>query len=106
MLRPKALDHVGLAVTDMDRSLRFYCGTLGLELLRRSDKGDVGSAVLRIGDQEINIFCNPQFVPSEKDSGHSLIDHCCLEIDSATIEEVVEALWQSDVEIAKGPVKP
>ena len=39
MLRPKALDHVGITVTDMDRSLRFYCGVLGLELLRRTARG-------------------------------------------------------------------
>jgi catechol 2,3-dioxygenase-like lactoylglutathione lyase family enzyme len=29
-VRPKALDHVGLKVSDMDRSQRFYCeGTSG-----------------------------------------------------------------------------
>jgi catechol 2,3-dioxygenase-like lactoylglutathione lyase family enzyme len=33
MLRPKALDHVGLKVTGMEKSLHFY-QTLGLELLR------------------------------------------------------------------------
>jgi lactoylglutathione lyase len=106
MLRLKALDHVGLTVTDMDRSLRFYCDALGLELLRQTNRsGGVTSAVLRIGDQEINIFCDPQFVPDEKDGGHSLIDHFCLEVDSATIEDVVAELRQAGVEVAKGPVK-
>jgi catechol 2,3-dioxygenase-like lactoylglutathione lyase family enzyme len=33
MLRPKALDHVGLKVTDKEKSLHFY-PMLGLELLR------------------------------------------------------------------------
>jgi catechol 2,3-dioxygenase-like lactoylglutathione lyase family enzyme len=36
MRRPKALDHVGLKVTDMEKSLHFY-QTLGLEPLRTSD---------------------------------------------------------------------
>jgi catechol 2,3-dioxygenase-like lactoylglutathione lyase family enzyme len=51
MLRPKALDHVGLIVTDMDRSLRFY-QALGLELMRRSERGAGSSAVLKVGAQE------------------------------------------------------
>ena len=53
MLRPKALDHVGLIVTDLDRSLRFY-KALGLELLRRSERCTGSSAVLKVGAQEIN----------------------------------------------------
>jgi catechol 2,3-dioxygenase-like lactoylglutathione lyase family enzyme len=36
MLRPKALDHVGLKVTDMDKTLHFYSKVRGLELLRTS----------------------------------------------------------------------
>jgi catechol 2,3-dioxygenase-like lactoylglutathione lyase family enzyme len=32
MLRAKALDHIGLIVTDMERSLNFYRKALGLEL--------------------------------------------------------------------------
>jgi catechol 2,3-dioxygenase-like lactoylglutathione lyase family enzyme len=35
MLRPTALDHVGLKVTDMDKTLDFY-RRLGLTLLRAS----------------------------------------------------------------------
>ena len=49
MLRPTALDHVGLKVTDMDKTLQFY-QRLGLTLLRasgperrrRADRGDPG----------------------------------------------------------------
>jgi catechol 2,3-dioxygenase-like lactoylglutathione lyase family enzyme len=36
MLRPKALDHVVLTVTDMDKTLHLYHQVLGLELLRTS----------------------------------------------------------------------
>jgi glyoxylase I family protein len=107
MLRPKALDHVGLTVTNMDRSLRFYCEILGLALLRRSARGAEGlaSAVLNVGDQEINMFSDPAFAPLRLDGHLAGIDHFCLEVESATIDELVGALRQAGVEIAKGPVQ-
>ena len=106
MLRPKALDHVGLTITDMDRSLRFYCEVLGLKLLRRSARGAGGlaSAVLKAGDQEINMFSDPAFAPVDLDGNPAGIDHFCLEVESATIDELVGSLRQAGVEIAKGPV--
>ena len=54
MLRLKALDHVGLKVTDMDRTLDFY-QRLGLTLLRTSGPNADGlrSAVLQVGSQEL-----------------------------------------------------
>jgi catechol 2,3-dioxygenase-like lactoylglutathione lyase family enzyme len=105
MLRPKALDHVGLSVSDMDRSLRFY-RVLGLELLRRSGLGAGGAswAVLKVGDQEINVFCNSDIVPAHRDDPRG-IDHFCLMMESATIEEIVAALRQAGIDIVSGPEK-
>src|SRR5262245_39083373 len=106
MLKPRALDHVGLKVTDMDKSLRFYCEGLGLELLRRSDKGPgIASAVLRVGDQEMNLFSNPGFAAGpegEGPDGGDLrgLDHFCLEIDSASIDQVMAALAQAGIAVA------
>src|SRR5437016_14033780 len=80
MLRPKALDHVGLKATDLDKSLHFY-QTLGLELLRTSGPSANGgrSAVLKVGDQEINVFYHSDFVPADKgdagSSGPLLLQH-------------------------------
>jgi catechol 2,3-dioxygenase-like lactoylglutathione lyase family enzyme len=107
MLRPKALDHVGLMVSDMDRSLRFYCEVLGLELLRRSAKGGAGlaSAVLKVGDQEINMFSDPAFAPGRAHDNPAGIDHFCLEVGSATIDDLVGTLRQAGVDIARGPVQ-
>jgi lactoylglutathione lyase len=101
MLRPKALDHVGLIVTDMDRSLRFY-QALGLELLRRSERGTGSSVVLKVGAQEINVFCDPDATDR---SGPQRIDHFCLMMESATIDDVVGALREAGLDIASGPVK-
>lgn len=106
MLKPKALDHVGLKVTDMDKSLRFYCDGLGLELLRRSDKGPgIASAVLRVGTQEMNLFSNPSFAAGPSADDPPGLDHFCLEIDSASIDELVAALARAGIAVAKPPVK-
>ena len=106
MLRLKALDHVGLKVTDMDRTLRFYCQALGLELLRRLDRaGGVTVAVLRVGNQELNIFSRADFASSHRDDDPAGLDHFCLEIESITTDELVASLRRSGVELAKGPQK-
>jgi catechol 2,3-dioxygenase-like lactoylglutathione lyase family enzyme len=106
MLKPKALDHVGLKVTDMDRSLRFYCDGLGLELLRRSDKGPgIAAAVLRVGTQEMNLFSDPGFAAVASADNPPGLDHFCLEIDSASIDELVAALGHAGIAVAKPPVK-
>lgn len=103
MLRPKMLDHVGLVVSDIDRSLRFY-QALGLEVLRRStpDSGRA-AAVLAIGDQEINMFGNPTLAAGEDTP--QKIDHFCLTMDSATIEDVVGELQAAGITVANGPVE-
>jgi catechol 2,3-dioxygenase-like lactoylglutathione lyase family enzyme len=41
-----SIDHVGIHVSDLERSLRFYGETLGLKLYRRMKIGDVEIAFL------------------------------------------------------------
>jgi lactoylglutathione lyase len=99
MLRPRALDHVGLLVADLDRSLRFY-EALGLELLRRRD----GAAVLKIGNQEINMFCVPDPGVGGADMSRGL-DHFCLEMESGSIDELMSAVRAAGLEIVRGPIE-
>jgi catechol 2,3-dioxygenase-like lactoylglutathione lyase family enzyme len=104
MLRVKALDHVRLIVADLDRSLRFYVEGLGLELLRRRDRTEGGSsAVLRVGKQEINLFCNPALAAEGAAVLPQRIDHFCLMVDYRTIGDVVTAVRAAGLEIASGP---
>jgi lactoylglutathione lyase len=102
MLKPAAFEHVGLVVTDMDRSLRFYTEGLGLELLRRRGAGREGFAALKVGQAEFNVFCNPDLPDREEPER---VHHLCLAMDCATIHDLIEALHAARIDIDSGPVK-
>jgi catechol 2,3-dioxygenase-like lactoylglutathione lyase family enzyme len=88
MARPTGLDHVGLKVTDMDRSLRFY-QALGLMVLRRSRPNADGlrSAVVQAGSQEFNLFARADFVPAAPETAVG-VDHFCLAMETASIDDL------------------
>jgi catechol 2,3-dioxygenase-like lactoylglutathione lyase family enzyme len=105
MLRPKGLDHVALKVTDMDRTLHFY-QVLGLELLRTSGPNADGgrSAVIKVGGQEINVFYQPGLVPVDRDDPVGM-DHFCVNMEAASIDDLIADLRQAGVDILKGPIE-
>src|SRR5215510_13546241 len=108
MLRLKALDHVGLKVADMDKTLDFY-QRLGLTLLRTSGPNADGlrSAVLQIGSQELNVFSHPAFAPADDGSDENPVgmDHFCFLVDAASADDVIADLRQAGIDVAKGPEK-
>lgn len=106
VLRPKALDHLALKVTDMDKTLHFYHEVLGLELLRTSGPNDAGgrSAVLQAGAQKLDLFSRPDFVSADKDKPVGM-DHLCLTVDVASPAALIDYLQQAEVEIFWGPVE-
>lgn len=56
----RLLNHAGLAVSDLDRSLRFYCDVLGMELVEDHTGADgVRLVFVRAGDGELEIFGFP-----------------------------------------------
>jgi catechol 2,3-dioxygenase-like lactoylglutathione lyase family enzyme len=106
MLRPKALDHLALKVTDMNKTLHFYHQVLGLELLRTSGPNAEGgrSAVVRAGDQKIDLFFRPDFVSADKDKPVGM-DHLCLIMPDISVEDLMTYLQQAEVEVFWGPVE-
>jgi catechol-2,3-dioxygenase len=102
-MQVKALDHVALKVKDLDRTLHFY-QQLGLAVLRtRGPSADgVRSAVIQVGNQEINIVCRPEYGSPGKDNAVG-IDHFCFDIDAASIDEVIADLRKSGIEVVSGP---
>jgi catechol 2,3-dioxygenase-like lactoylglutathione lyase family enzyme len=105
MLRPKALDHVALKVSDMDKTLHFY-QVLGLELLRTSgpNADGVRSAVIKVGGQEINVFYRPDFISVDKENAVG-VEHFCLNMEAASIDDLIADLRHAGVEIFRGPVE-
>jgi hypothetical protein len=61
------------------------------------------SAVLKVGDQEINVFCNPNFIAGTNELHR--IDHFCLMVESATMNELIAALREAGLEIVEGPTE-
>ena len=105
MLKPKALDHIGLKVTDMDKSLHFYHDVLGLDLLRTSGPSEHGgrSAAVRAGGQTLDLFSRPDFVPADKDKPVGM-DHLCLTVEASSVEDLMAYLQEAGVEIFWAPV--
>jgi len=106
MLKLKSLDHVGLRVRDLDKTLHFY-QRLGLTVLRTKGPDSVGLrfAVLQIGSQELNISCRPDYMPQSGEDNAVGIDHFCFEVSASSIDNVIASLKRAEIEIARGPMK-
>jgi catechol 2,3-dioxygenase-like lactoylglutathione lyase family enzyme len=89
----------------MDKTLDFY-RRLGLTLLRTSGPNADGlrSAVIQVGSQELNVFSNPEIVSSCKGNPVG-IDHFCLIVDAASVDDVIADLRQGGIDIVRGPVE-
>ncbi|BDA42666.1 Uncharacterized protein YwkD [Coccomyxa sp. Obi] len=98
------LHHVGLLVENLERSLDFYVGTLGLELnsARPDNKLPYRGAWLWIGSEMIHLMelPNPDTLDMEKRPQHGGRDrHFCIGVQS--IEPLVERLEQAGVPYTK-----
>ncbi len=58
MSAPDRIHHIGVAVADLDESIRLYRNALGAELVHRaaSETEGLEAALLRIGDSEIELM--------------------------------------------------
>ncbi|CAM5640340.1 dioxygenase [Streptomyces spiroverticillatus] len=85
-LRVKDLDHLVLNVHDVERSLAFYTGVLGLEPLRVEEwrAGKVPFPSVRVTPTTIiDLFAHPR--------GKANVDHFCLTVDPLDWQEVIDS---------------
>ena len=89
------LDHIGVRVTDMERSLEFYTGVFGFPLVERFQRkqpsgGVVDTAALRVGD-ESGLFLTRQ--PGAFGYGvEERPEHICLTFAPREFEQVMARL--------------
>ncbi|MFJ4094428.1 VOC family protein [Kitasatospora sp. NPDC089913] len=95
-IRVKAFDHLVLNVRDIERSLDFYGGLLGLEPVRVEEwrAGKVSFPSLRVTPETIiDLMSRPR--------GESNVDHICLTVDPLDWQQVVDS---GIFKVLEGPV--
>ncbi len=85
-VRVTALDHIVLNVTDVERSLAWYCGTLGLLGVRVEEwrRGEVLFPSVRIDDHTIIDLL-------ATDRSGTNVDHVCLVIEPTDLDALAAA---------------
>lgn len=95
-VRVKAFDHLVLNVGDVERSLAFYCGPLGLAPVRVEEwrRGEVPFPSVRVDESTIiDLLHRPR--------AESNVDHFCLVVDPLDWQEVIDA---GTLTVLEGPV--
>jgi catechol 2,3-dioxygenase-like lactoylglutathione lyase family enzyme len=102
------IQHVGLLVSDLERSRRFYAGALGLEEVPRPPSFRFAGAWFRFGGTEIHLLAEADTTGAAgvHDPGPSaasgLASHLALEVDD--LEGACARLAQHGVELVGGPM--
>lgn len=85
-MRVKAFDHVVLNVRDVERSVAFYCGPLGLTPVRL-DEWRAGKAPF----PSVRVSADTIIDIVDKERGESNVDHICLVVEPLDWQEVIAA---------------
>jgi catechol 2,3-dioxygenase-like lactoylglutathione lyase family enzyme len=105
-VRPTALDHAGLLVSDVERSLRFYTEVLGLEEVPRPSTFDFPGAWVAVGDQQLHLIgeaepgrvrrVHPGYDASEAAAGYA--SHLALVVED--VDAMLERMSRAGTEPA------
>ncbi|MFG3051070.1 VOC family protein [Kitasatospora sp. NPDC048239] len=96
-IRVKAFDHLVLNVQDVERSLDFYIGLLGLAPVRVDEwrAGRVSFPSARVAEETIIDLVG-------RDRGESNVDHICLTVEPLDWDEVIAS---GVFTVLEGPVQ-
>jgi catechol 2,3-dioxygenase-like lactoylglutathione lyase family enzyme len=102
------IQHVGLVVSDLDRSRRFYAGALGLEEVPRPPNFAFAGAWFRFGGTELHLLAEADTTggagPGESGAGatRGLTTHLAFEVDD--LASACARLDEHGVALAGGPM--
>ena len=99
------LDHVGGRVTDLDRSVQFYCDLFGFEMVDRRMLGNsnVEAAAMQVGGSIIFLLHSTSF-RSRSLGEHGGVDHFCLTFTESEFREILERVKVMGVRVEGGVV--
>ena len=100
-----SIDHIVLAVNDMDETIKFYCDVLGMTLkeFHHANGGETRKSLI-FSNQKINIHhANSSYEPHAKNPLSGTTDICFL--SSTPLEKWESRLLENRIEIEDGPVK-
>jgi catechol 2,3-dioxygenase-like lactoylglutathione lyase family enzyme len=93
------IDHVVLTVADIERTVEFYCGALGMQ----KEVFDNGRVALRFGDQKINLHqAGREFEPKARNPMPGAADMCFITPDD--LEQAMAEIRTTGIPIEEGPV--
>lgn len=99
-MRVDSIDHLVLTVADVERTIAFYAGVLGMEPVSFED----GRRALTFGNSKLNLHqAGSEFEPKARTPTPGSVDLCLIVVEP--LEAVVQHLIDSDVAIEEGPVR-
>lgn len=78
----KKIEHIGIQVSDMERSVNFYTEVLGLRLRERMtvNDGALEIAFIEVGESLLELLC---FAEGQMPPADGLVKHVCFTVDDA-----------------------
>ncbi len=85
------LDHLGVKVTNLDRSIKFYTELFGFDLVERRMLGsiDVEAAALKVADDSLIFLLYNSAFASQSSQEHGGVDHFCLTFTKESFEAIL-----------------
>jgi len=104
------MSHFGLSVTDLDRSVAFYCDVLGARLVRPPYAGESPSffgrmALVMVGSTALDLYQHADNTGDRFEPARTGLDHFALVADSFEVLEAWQR-WLEDHGVHKSEIRP